>query len=310
MRPRPFTFGCVAMLLLAAAPARPAPNDRVAVSLELDQHFYYAGGPLSLGITVRNNGDEKIKNPIRTPLLSGLKVKAAAGTALRPAGGEQAEEPARPEELAPHAFYGGTFDLVRLFPELGQVGIYEIYWSADGIVSPMLVVNIIPRYDPSTEYVGEIVTDLGSITVEFFQKQSPIAVKSFVDMAHAGLYDGLTFHEVHADGFVVGGDPRLAAPPRPIIDFPAEPSAIQLVAGTVVLKPVGAAPPANGPVFIILLRPQPAWAGQVTALGQVVRGLDVVQSISRVQSSLHRPLREIKIERVVIRPKPAVPPPS
>jgi cyclophilin family peptidyl-prolyl cis-trans isomerase len=108
----------------------------------------------------------------------------------------------------------------------------------------------------------------------------------------------------------VGGDPRFASEPRQPIQYPAEQSTLPLVAGTVVMRPVRPAPPANGSTFVIMLRPQPTWTGQVTVLGQVVEGLDVVQQLSRVPSSMRnsqpnfKPLREVKIKRVTIREKP------
>ena len=108
----------------------------------------------------------------------------------------------------------------------------------------------------------------------------------------------------------MGGDPRFANEPRQPIQYPAEQSAFPLVAGTVVMRPVRAAPPANGSTFVIMLRPQPTWTGQVTVLGQVVEGLDVVQRLSRVPSSMRnsqpnfKPLREVMIQRVTIREKP------
>ena len=83
------------------------------------------------------------------------------------------------------------------------------------------------------------------------------------------------------DDYIVAGDPRFAQPPRRSITFPAEQSTLPLVAGTVVLKPVGAAPPANGSTFVILLKPQPAWTGQVTVLGQVTRGGRRIRLTSR-----------------------------
>ena len=60
---------------------------------------------------------------------------------------------------------------------------------------------------------------------------------------------------------------------------------------------------------MILLRQQPSWAGQATVLGQVVRGLDVAQRISRRPSTqgtskpFFKPLKDIRILRVTISEK-------
>ena len=281
----------------------------VAVRLELSQRFYYEGDALDVRITVFNRGDKKVENPIKSALFDGFYVRQD-GEVIERTGETTAEEPPRVAKLAPDSFYGAVVNLVDLYPRLGETGTYEIYWSANRIVSEMLVVTILPRFDPTKEYRGEIETDEGSIVLDLFGKQSPIAVKSFIDLANAGFYDDLQISEVRSDEYVVGGDPRFASEPRQPIQFPAEQSSLPLVAGTVVMRPVRAAPPANGSTFVIMLRPQPTWTGQVTVLGQVVDGLDVVQRLSRVPSSMRnsqpnfKPLREVKIKRVTIREKP------
>jgi cyclophilin family peptidyl-prolyl cis-trans isomerase len=281
----------------------------VAVRLELSQRFYYVGDALDVRITVLNRGDKKVENPIKSALFDGFFVRRD-GVVLERTGETTAEEPPRVAKLAPGSFYGAVLNLVDLYPQLGETGTYEIYWSANRIVSEMLVVTILPRFDPTKEYQGTIETDQGSIVVDLFVKQSPIAVKSFIDLANAGFYDDLQISEVRADEYVVGGDPRFASEPRQPIQYPAEQSTLPLVAGTVVMRPVRPTPPANGSTFVIMLRPQPTWTGQVTVLGQVVEGLDVVQRLSRLPSSMRnsqpnfKPLREVKIIKVTIREKP------
>jgi peptidyl-prolyl cis-trans isomerase B (cyclophilin B) len=55
---------------------------------------------------------------------------------------------------------------------------------------------------------AEIVTKSGTMKVDFFEKDAPIAVKNFTDLAKKGFYDGLTFHRV-IPGFVMqGGCPK------------------------------------------------------------------------------------------------------
>ena len=51
---------------------------------------------------------------------------------------------------------------------------------------------------------AEIVTQKGTMKVEFFDKDAPGTVKNFTDLAKKGFYDGLTFHRV-IPGFVIQG---------------------------------------------------------------------------------------------------------
>jgi len=295
----------LACLLWAGISTTAAQSGPVSVRLELNQQFYYAGDSLEVRISVRNDGTEAIPNPIKSPLFKAFKVHAGAQP-LRARGKALGEEPSRPQQLAPQSFYGGLVDLRRIYPELGEVGTYRIHWEADGLRSDQLVVTIIPRYDPNRTYLGRIETSQGQILVNFYPEHSPLAVKAFIDMANAGFYDGMLYDEVRADTYIAAGNPALAPSPRQPFLYPAEQSTLPLMAGTVVMKPAGATPPANGPEFLILLRPHQAWTGQVTVLGQVVRGLDVAQAISRVPSTgqserpFFRPKQDVRIQKVTI----------
>lgn len=308
--------GSLALLVLLAglSPAA-AEGSTVIVDLGLAQEFYYENDPMAVQISVRNVGSEKTVNPIRSPLLSGFRVRKVGGEKIEATGKPTAEEPARPDQLTPGGFYGTVIDLTQLFPELRKGGAYEVYWSGHGIHSSMLVVSIIPRFDPTKSYTAEIQTSLGTIVVGFLGEKAPIAVKSFVDMARVGFYGGMQFHEAYPDSHIIGGDPVFSEQPRRSITFPAELPTIPLVAGTMVFKPVSAAPPANGSTFMILLKPQPTWTGQVTVFGQVIKGLDVVRKISQVKTSgrtsrpYFKPLEPVMIEQITIseadRPAPA-----
>ena len=43
---------------------------------------------------------------------------------------------------------------------------------------------------------AEIITEKGTMKVEFYEKDAPITVQNFVDLSTKGFYDGLTFHRV------------------------------------------------------------------------------------------------------------------
>ena len=289
--------------------ATPAQQSPVSIQLELGQDIYYAGAPLLVRISVHNNGSTAVPNPVKGKLFKSFNVGPVGGTPLKATGKSDTKEPSRPAELAPLSFYGGLVDLTTIFPELKESGTYQINWAAGGLLSTRIQVTIIPRFDPSKEYQAVIETSMGEIHMDFFADQARIATKAFVDMAHAGFYDGLQFHEVRADMLISGGNARFGKPDQRPLRYPAEASTLPIVAGTVVLKPAGASPPANGSEFMILLRPHPELAGQVTVLGQVVKGLDVVQRISRVPSSgldeqpFFKPENPVEIRRVSIREK-------
>ena len=55
--------------------------------------------------------------------------------------------------------------------------------------------------------VAVIKTNMGTIEIELFEKQTPKTVENFVGLANKNYYDGVIFHRV-IDGFMIqGGDP-------------------------------------------------------------------------------------------------------
>ncbi len=55
---------------------------------------------------------------------------------------------------------------------------------------------------------AEIITEKGTMKVEFFEKDAPNTVANFVKLSKEGFYDGLTFHRVIPDFVIQGGCPQ------------------------------------------------------------------------------------------------------
>lgn len=299
----------LALEALAARAAAPPATDTagsVRATMELRQHFYYIGDPLTVRIAISNNGGSEVANPVKGPLFASFSVSDAQGKRLAPQAKPEAQEPSRPAKLAPSEFYGATVELSRMYPQLKSKGKYSIRWGADGVSSDEIVVTVIPKFDPSKDYAARIETEEGPFVIDLLKRTAPIAVKTFVDLANAGFYDGLLLHEARADQVVGGGDPTGTGGGQAPILYPAELAAIPIVAGSVLLKPAGLAPPANSSQFVIALRPEPGWIGQFTVMGQVVDGLDIVRKISNVPTSdrpKYKPLKDIHTVRVTIQEK-------
>jgi peptidyl-prolyl cis-trans isomerase B (cyclophilin B) len=292
----------------AAAPPAKDNAGSVRAVMELSQQFYYVGDPLTVRIAISNGGTSEAPNPVKGSLFTSFSVSDSQGKRLPPQAKPAAQEPSRPGKLASNEFYGATVELSQMYPQLKSKGKYSIRWSADGVSSDEIVVTIIPKFDPSKDYAARVETEEGEFVIDLLKRTAPIAVKTFVDLANAGFYDGLLLHEARADQAVGGGDPTGTGVGQAPIVYPAELAAIPIVAGSVVLKPAGLAPPANSSQFVISLRPEPGWIGQFTVMGQVVGGLDVVRKISNVPTSdrpKYKPLKDIHTVHVTIQEKTA-----
>ena len=139
------------------------------------------------------------------------------------------------------------------------------------------------QIDPGKTYVATISTVKGDIVVQLDANAAPLTVNNFVFLAEQGFYDGLTFHRVEPGFVIQGGDPTGTGGGGPGYTVPAE---IQLphVEGAIAMArrgdEVNPERASSGSQFYITLAPTPFLDGGYTAFGQVIEGMEVVQSIA------------------------------
>jgi cyclophilin family peptidyl-prolyl cis-trans isomerase len=139
------------------------------------------------------------------------------------------------------------------------------------------------QIDADRTYVATISTAKGDIVVQLDASAAPQTVNNFVFLAQQGFYDGLTFHRVEPGFVIQGGDPAGTGGGGPGYQVPAE---IQLphVEGAIAMaRQADAVNPtraSSGSQFYITLAATPFLDGAYTAFGQVIDGMDVVQSIA------------------------------
>jgi len=139
------------------------------------------------------------------------------------------------------------------------------------------------QIDPNKTYVATISTVKGDIVVQLDASVAPLTVNNFVFLANQGFYDDLTFHRVEPGFVIQGGDPTGTGTGGPGYTVPAE---IQLlhIEGAIAMarRPdeVNPTQASSGSQFYITLAPTSFLDGAYTAFGQVIEGMDVVQSIA------------------------------
>lgn len=133
--------------------------------------------------------------------------------------------------------------------------------------------------DPKQKYAAVLHTDKGDIKLELFADKTPKTVNNFVFLARQGFFDGTFFHRVIADFMVQGGDPTGTGRGGPGYRFTDEfhPSLRHDKPG--VLSMANAGPGTNGSQFFITHVATPWLDNKHSVFGQVVEGMDVVNSI-------------------------------
>lgn len=132
--------------------------------------------------------------------------------------------------------------------------------------------------DQSKRYEAVISTPKGEIVIAMDPARAPKTVNNFVFLIQDGFYDGLTFHRV-VDNFIIqGGCPEGNGRGGPGYSFADEPIDGDYIEGSVAMANSG--PNSNGSQFFISTRDNRTRLGrQYNLFGQVIKGLDVVQSI-------------------------------
>ena len=120
----------------------------------------------------------------------------------------------------------------------------------------------------------------GEFVIHLLPDKAPITVNSFVFLARAGYFDGVTFHRV-LEGFMAqGGDPTGTGSGGPGYEFVNENSDLTFDKPGVVAM-ANAGPNTNGSQFFITFGPATQLNGGYTIFGQVTSGMDVVNAITR-----------------------------
>ncbi len=124
-----------------------------------------------------------------------------------------------------------------------------------------------------------ITMDKGPIVIELFDKEAPITVGNFEDLANKGFYDGLTFHRVIKDFVAQGGCPNGNGTGGPGYTIPCETKGNPHKHERGSLSMAHRGPNTGGSQFFIVYAPQPHLDGVHTVFGQVLEGMEVVDQI-------------------------------
>jgi peptidyl-prolyl cis-trans isomerase A (cyclophilin A) len=169
---------------------------------------------------------------------------------------------------------------------------------------------------PVKEVYATLKTNQGEIVLRLFPKDAPKTVENFVGLASGQkewtdpktgqrskrpLYDGTLFHRVIPDFMIQGGDPLGTGRGDPGYRFEDEFGAGRLFDKPGLLAMANAGPNTNGSQFFITTS-TPSWLNnRHTIFGEVVKGYEVVERISKVpRDPQDRPLEPVTIDKLVL----------
>jgi len=141
-------------------------------------------------------------------------------------------------------------------------------------------------------------TNQGAIAIELFDDDAPKTVENFISLARKGFYDGVIFHRVIPDFMIQGGDPTGTGSGGPGYTFEDEFNDRPVERGALAMANAG--PNTNGSQFFIVTADACPWLdGKHTVFGRVTGGMDVVNTISALDTDARdRPREDVVIERV------------
>jgi len=127
-----------------------------------------------------------------------------------------------------------------------------------------------------------ISTSAGDMTVELWNDVAPKHAENFLKLARAGFYDNLTFHRILPDFMIQGGCPTGDGTGDPGWTVDAEFNDREHQPGTLSMARSSDPDSAGSQFFICLTREKCRHLdGEYTAFGQVIEGMDVVETLAK-----------------------------
>ncbi len=167
--------------------------------------------------------------------------------------------------------------------------------------------------DLSDGLFADIQTSKGNILVQLEFKKTPVTVGNFVSLAEGTnpfvseefkekkYYDGLTFHRVMKDFMIQGGDPLANGTGNPGYRFADEFDDSLRHSKKGILSMANGGPKTNGSQFFITHKETPWLDGRHTVFGEVIQGMEVVDTIANVEvGEGNKPVSDVVINAVVI----------
>jgi peptidyl-prolyl cis-trans isomerase B (cyclophilin B) len=157
--------------------------------------------------------------------------------------------------------------------------------------------------DASRPHTVGVVTNVGAFTFRLDVKDSPCVTSYFASLVRRGFFDGTIFHRI-VPGFVIqGGDPTgtgTGGPGYTVRNVP--PNDARYTKGVVAMAKTASEPRGTaGSQFFIVTAPDSRLPPDYALLGDVTKGLKVVEQIGRLGNPVtEKPTRRVAVLRMTV----------
>ena len=149
-------------------------------------------------------------------------------------------------------------------------------------------------------------TEAGVIEMEMYPEHAPESVRNFLNLSATGMFDTTTFNRVVPDFVIQGGDiwsreGKVSIPmgARARRTIPDEPNKILHERGVVSMARSDE-PNTASTHFFILVKPSPPLDGKFAAFGRVIKGMEVVDVISKAPVTDEKPVKPVRIRKATV----------
>lgn len=150
-------------------------------------------------------------------------------------------------------------------------------------------------------------TEKGIIKLEMYPESAPQTVRSFLNLVALGMLDTTTFSRVVPNFVIQGGDLYTSQNLtddmkwRAVKNIPDEPNQIRHERGIISMAR-SEEPNSASTNFFILLSPSTYLDNKFAAFGRVTEGIEVVESINKMEVENEKPKNPVRIKTATVEP--------